>query len=170
MKPYDSCLQNNCQINLFLCHYYPYFSPTLIILSLICCNCFLSTLISSLCTLQSIFHIVVVHCSVAKLRLTLPNPMDCTTPGFPFLYWSLLKIMTNESVMPSNRLILYHPLLDPNKPVWRHHESQMAPKVSWGGERSSPLRSFGQGGSICPAGYTTYCQNLDSRQKLCFLF
>ena len=41
------------------------------------------------------------------------NPMDCITPGFcpsPFLM-SLLKLMSIESVMPSNHLILCHPLL-----------------------------------------------------------
>ena len=39
--------------------------------------------------------------------------MDCSTPGFPVHHhsWSLLKLMSTESVMPSNHLILYHPLL-----------------------------------------------------------
>ena len=39
--------------------------------------------------------------------------MDCSTPGFPVLHhtWSLLKLMSIDSVMPSNHLILYHPLL-----------------------------------------------------------
>ena len=39
--------------------------------------------------------------------------MDCSTPGFP-LYHELLeppKLMSIESVMPSNNLILCHPLL-----------------------------------------------------------
>ena len=41
------------------------------------------------------------------------NPMDCSTPGFPVLHYpqSLLKLMSIESVMPSNHLILCHPLL-----------------------------------------------------------
>ena len=35
-----------------------------------------------------------------------------STPGFPFtVSWSLLKLMSIESVVPSNRLILCHPLL-----------------------------------------------------------
>ena len=77
--------------------------------------------------------------------------MDCSPPGFPFFYWSSLKITSSESrPTPSNRLILCHRLLDPNKPVWRHHESQMAPEVRWGGGRSSPLWSFGRGGSTHP--------------------
>ena len=38
--------------------------------------------------------------------------MDCSTPGFPVLHsWSLLKLMSIASVMPSNHLILCLPLL-----------------------------------------------------------
>ena len=51
-------------------------------------------------------------CSVTRLCLTLCNPMDCSTPGFPVLSfpisWSLLKHMSIESMMPSNHLILCH--------------------------------------------------------------
>ena len=45
--------------------------------------------------------------------MTLCNPMDCSTPGFPVLHisWSLLKLMSIESVMPSNHLILRCSLL-----------------------------------------------------------
>ena len=52
-------------------------------------------------------------CSVAKLCLTLWDPMDCSIPGFPVLTisWNLLKFMSIESVMPSNHLILCLPLL-----------------------------------------------------------
>ena len=41
--------------------------------------------------------------------------MDCSTPGFPDHHqlWSLLKLMSMGSVMPSNHLILCHPLLLP---------------------------------------------------------
>ena len=53
--------------------------------------------------------------SVAQLRLTLCDPMDCSTPGFPVPELpnsqSLLKLMSIESVMPSNHLILCCPLL-----------------------------------------------------------
>ena len=50
-------------------------------------------------------------CSVAKLCLTLFDPMDCSMPGLPVLHHlqSLLKLMSIESVMPSNHLILCHP-------------------------------------------------------------
>ena len=39
--------------------------------------------------------------------------MDCSTPGFPVFHISrsLLKLMTIELMMPSNHLILSHPLL-----------------------------------------------------------
>ena len=60
--------------------------------------------------------------SVAQLYLTLCEPMNCSTPGFPVhlqlpdefgSLGSLLKLMSIESVMPSNYLIPCHPLLLP---------------------------------------------------------
>ena len=53
------------------------------------------------------------YCSVAQSFLTLCDPVDCSTPGFPIFTtsWRLLKLMSIESVMRSNHLILYHPLL-----------------------------------------------------------
>ena len=46
---------------------------------------------------------------------TVCDPMDCRMPGFPVHHqWSsrsLLKLRSIESVMPSNHLILGHPLL-----------------------------------------------------------
>ena len=51
-------------------------------------------------------------CSVAKLCLTLPKTMDCSTPGFPVPHHlSLPKFMSTELVMPSSSLIVCHPLL-----------------------------------------------------------
>ena len=52
-------------------------------------------------------------CSVAQSCPTLCVSMGCSTPGFPSftISWSLLKLMFLESVMPSNHLILCHPLL-----------------------------------------------------------
>ena len=51
--------------------------------------------------------------SVAQLCPTLCKPMDCSTPGFPVHHQllELLKLMSIESVMPSNHLILCRPLL-----------------------------------------------------------
>ena len=37
--------------------------------------------------------------------------VDCSTPGFPVLHRLLLKVMSIESLMPSNHLIVCHPLL-----------------------------------------------------------
>ena len=51
--------------------------------------------------------------SVAQSRLTLCNPMDCSTPGLsvPHHLLNLLKFMSIASVMLSIILILWHPLL-----------------------------------------------------------
>ena len=51
--------------------------------------------------------------SVAQSCPTLHDPMDHSMPGLPVHHKSrsLLKLMSIESVMPSNRLILCRPLL-----------------------------------------------------------
>ena len=51
--------------------------------------------------------------SVTRSCLTLCDPMGCSTPSFPVRHQLLdmLKFMSMESVMPSNHLILCHPLL-----------------------------------------------------------
>ena len=53
--------------------------------------------------------------SVAQSCPTLCDPMDCNTPGFPVHHQLLELAQTHviESVMPSNHLILCHPLLLP---------------------------------------------------------
>ena len=50
---------------------------------------------------------------VAQLCLTCCNPMNHSTPGVLSITnsWSLPKLMSIESEMPSNHLILCHPLL-----------------------------------------------------------
>ena len=52
-------------------------------------------------------------CSVAQSCPIVCDPMKCTAPGFPVLHfsWSLFKLMSIESVMPSNCLIVCCPLL-----------------------------------------------------------
>ena len=52
-------------------------------------------------------------CLVSRVRLC--NPTDRSTPGLPVptISWSSLKLMSIESAMPSNHLILCHPLLLP---------------------------------------------------------
>ena len=51
--------------------------------------------------------------SVVQWCVTLCDPMDCKMPGFLSITnsQSLLKLMSIESVMPANHLILCHPLL-----------------------------------------------------------
>ena len=59
--------------------------------------------------------LLLVH--FTQLRLTLCDPMNCSTPDFPVLevpnFQSLLKLKSTESVMPSSHLILWRPLLLP---------------------------------------------------------
>ena len=52
-------------------------------------------------------------CSITQLYPTLCDSMVCSMPGFPVLHQLtlLLTLMSIESMMPSNYLILCHPLL-----------------------------------------------------------
>ena len=57
---------------------------------------------------------VYLFSSVTQSCTTFCDPVDCSTPGFPFHHRnsrSLLKLMSIESVIQSNHLILCHPLL-----------------------------------------------------------
>ena len=57
------------------------------------------------------FPVILYCCSVAKSCPTLCNPMDCSTPGFLSFSISqaLLKLISTESVMPSNHLMFCCP-------------------------------------------------------------
>ena len=61
--------------------------------------------------------------------------MDCSTPGFPVLHHlpKLLTLILTESVMPSNHLILCHPLLLPPSvfPSFRIFSSESALHITW---------------------------------------
>lgn len=62
--------------------------------------------IFTLCTL----YLLLLHCcSVNKSCPALCDPMDCSSPGSSALHylWSLLRFMSIELVMLSNRLVLY---------------------------------------------------------------
>ena len=75
------------------------------------------------------------------------NPMDCRTPGLPVphhlpeltqthvsstISWSFLKLMSIESVMPSNHLILCRPLLLPSIfPSIRVFSNESALRIRW---------------------------------------
>ena len=68
-------------------------------------------------------------CSVSQSCLTLCDPMD--RPILP-VSWSLLKLMSIELVMPSNHLILYHPLLLPSVfPSIRIFSKESALCIGW---------------------------------------
>ena len=60
----------------------------------------------------SLFHCLFACCSVAKLCPIFRDPMDRSMPGFLSFAFSssLLKLMSIESVMQSNHLILCCPL------------------------------------------------------------
>ena len=86
--------------------------------------------------MESLFYCC---CSVAQLCLTLCDPVDSSTPGFPFtISRSLLKFMSIESVMPSNHLILCHPhiLLPSVFPSIRLFSSELALYIRWPKYRS----------------------------------
>ena len=63
------------------------------------------------------------------------QPMNYSIPGFPVhhQFLSLLKLMSTESVMPSNHLILRHPLLLPPSifPSIRVFSSESVLHIRW---------------------------------------
>ena len=83
-----------------------------------------------------------------KLCPTLCDPMDCSTPSFPVLHHlpeSLLRLLSIELMMPSNNLILCHPLLLPSIfPSVRVFSSESVLRIRW-----PKYWSFGF--SICPS-------------------
>ena len=75
-----------------------------------------------------------VFSSVAQLCLTLCDPIDCSTGDFSVTNsWALLKLMSIESVMPSNHLIFCHPLLLPPSifPSIRVFSSESVLHMGW---------------------------------------
>ena len=74
-------------------------------------------------------------CSVAQSCQTLCNSMDCSMPGLPTITipQSLLKLMSIESGMPSNDLILCCPLLflSSNFPSIRVFSNESVLRIRW---------------------------------------
>ena len=72
---------------------------------------------------------------VAQSCPTLCDPMDCSTPASLSVTssWSLLRLMFIESMMPSNHLILYCPLLLPPSvfPSIRVFSNEVVPRIRW---------------------------------------
>ena len=76
----------------------------------------------------SLFSSVVQSCP------TLWDPMDCSTPGFPITNSRrLCKLISIESVMPSNHLILYCPflLLPSIFPSIRVFSNELVLRIRW---------------------------------------
>ena len=72
--------------------------------------------------------------SVTQSCLTLCNPVNCSTPGLSVLHHllELLKFMSIKVVMPSNHLILCHPLLLPSIfPSIRVFSNKPALRIRW---------------------------------------
>ena len=73
--------------------------------------------------------------SVIQLSLILYNPMDCTLQAFLSITnsQSLFKLMSIDLVMPSNHLILCHPLLLPRSifPSIRVFSSESVLRIRW---------------------------------------
>ena len=78
----------------------------------------------------------VICCSVAQSCLTLCDSMVCSNARLPLsftIFWSLLKLMSIELVMPFNHFILCHPLLllPSIFPSIRVFSSELALWISW---------------------------------------
>ena len=71
--------------------------------------------------------------SVAQSCLTLCNPMDARLPCPSTNSRRLLKLMSIKSVMPSNHLILCHPLLLPPSifPSIRVFSNELSLRIRW---------------------------------------
>ena len=74
-------------------------------------------------------------CSVTHCCPTLCDPMDRSMPGFPILHHlpEFAQIYVIESVMPSNHLILYGPLLLPPSiiPSIRVFSNESVFRIRW---------------------------------------
>ena len=94
------------------------------------CNIYISWI--CICYLIQLSLICCCCCSVALSCPTLCNPMDCSMPGFT-ISQSLLKLMSIESVIPSNHLILCHALLFLSSifPSIRVFSNELAVRIRW---------------------------------------
>ena len=76
-----------------------------------------------------------ILCSLVQSCLTLCNPMNCSTPGFPVFHYLLevAQILSIEQVMPSNYLIFcHHFLLLPSIfPSIRVFSSESVFRIRW---------------------------------------
>ena len=116
----ESHLTSQSSRFLFVCFYFSFF-PTRKY-----CLYFIIIVKNNVC------KTVLFCCSVAVVFHCVP--MDCSTPGFPVLHHlPELKLMSTELMMPSNRLILGHPLLLPYSlfPSIRVFSNESALHIRW---------------------------------------
>ena len=104
------------------------------------CNMYKTSIYSSF---KEKFSMSVQFSSVVQSCPTLCNLMDCSHVRLFATSWtaaslsitnsqSLLKLMSIESVMPSNHLIQYGPfLLPPIFPSIRFFSNKLAPRIRW---------------------------------------
>ena len=85
-------------------------------------------------SLFALVFLLIYCCSIPQLYPTLSNPKDCNMPDFLSfsISWSLLKLMSIELVIPSNHLVLCHPLLLPwIFPSIRVFPNKLALRIRW---------------------------------------
>ena len=73
----------------------------------------------------AVLMIKLIHscCLVAKLCLTLCNPMDCTTPGFPILH-HLREFAQTHICCIGHTIQPFHPLSSPSPPAFSLSQHQ----------------------------------------------
>ena len=86
--------------------------------------------ISDLKTLRLVFYSLLVseiskrpHCSVAQSCLTLCDPMDCSTSGFPILH-HLLEFAQTHVHWVSDTIQAFRPVLSPSPPAFHLSQHQ----------------------------------------------
>ena len=79
--------------------------------------------LQSLATLYSTNLLQIYCCSVAKLYLTLCNPMDYSTPSFPVLHY-ILKFAQTHVHWVYDAIQLFHSLLPPSPPALNFSQHQ----------------------------------------------
>ena len=83
---------------------------------------------------------VICSCSVAKLCLTLCNPMDCNMPGFPVLHYFLelaqIHVHWGSDVTQSSHALPPPFILPSTLPSIRVFSSELALRIRWPKYRS----------------------------------
>ena len=109
----------------------------------------------------------------AGFRLTLCDPMDYSTSGFPVLHYSqsLFRLMSIELGMPSNHLILCRPILLPSIfPSIRAFSKEWALWMRWPFSKKL-LNGHDSTQTFCPSIlYLSYVKYISSLRSFFFLF